>query len=110
MDLIIKAFGGVFVLLLLAVSGVQMIHSTIEANEADNFFSEATKMMSESRFAESVVSECVENAKQRGYELSVTPYYINGSKRKCGSVSMQYLFELPMFGIIKEYQLENDVW
>ncbi len=110
MDLVFKVFGGVFILLLLTVTGMGIIHSSIEANAADNFYSEAIKKMSESHFSDAVIDECISNANQRGYELTVDTYFVNGSKRKAGVVTMRYPFSLCVLGIERTYDLQSDVW
>ncbi len=110
MDIIFKGFGGVFILLLLTFTGVGIIHSTMEANAADQYYSETIKQISESNFSDAVISECKKHATERGYGLCVDTYYVNGSKRKHGVVSMTYPFSLPILGIEKEYDLKSDVW
>ena len=110
MDIIFKAFCGVFIFMLLSFTGMQMIQSTMDAAAAENYYSMVSKRISESHFSPEVVYECTEDAKSKGYSLQVLTYNVNGSREIYGHIKMNYEFILPILGISREYCLENEIW
>lgn len=110
MDTVLKAFMGIFLLLLLTAISVGLIGATIKADEADYFFSETAKKISVSHFSDEVIMECKDNAKEKGYQLTVKTFDVNGSGKKVGKGSLLYEFCVPILGIKKQYRIESNIW
>lgn len=110
MDTVLKTFTGIFLLLLLTSVSVGLIGATLSANAAEMFYSDASKRISVSNFSSHVIEECISDAKERGYELSVDTGEVNGSRKRIGKGKMSYTFSIPILSIQKEYQIESNIW
>ncbi|MCR4673758.1 MAG: hypothetical protein K5675_02015 [Lachnospiraceae bacterium] len=110
MDTVLKAFSGVFMLLLLTAVSVGLIGACLSANAADSYYSDVSKRVSVSNFSDGVILECVNEAKEKGYELEIETSEVNGSGKRVGVGKMTYDFKIPIIGIEKEYLIESNLW
>ena len=110
MDTVLKTFTGIFLLLLLTAVSVGLIGATLSANAAEMFYSDVSKRISVSNFSSHVIEECILDAKNRGYELSIDTKEVNSSKKRVGTGHMIYTFSVPILSIQKEYQIESNIW
>ncbi|MCR5397230.1 MAG: hypothetical protein K6E64_07145 [Lachnospiraceae bacterium] len=110
MDTVLKSFSGLIIIMLFASVGIGLIFATLYANGADNYYSQVSGKISASHFADSVIQECIEDAKEKGYELTVTKRQVNGTKQYVGEGNLTYQFQIPILGIQKEYNVQGMIW
>ena len=110
MDTVLKTFTGIFLLLLLTAVSVGLIGATLSVNAAEMFYSEVSKKISVSNFSNHVIEECVTDARNHGYGLSIDTSEVNKSGKKVGKGKMIYTFSVPILNIQKEYQIESNIW
>lgn len=100
MEVIIKAFCGIFFVICLAVLGVGLVKASVDARNANAFAGECRSKIENSNYAESVVEACREDAAGLGYTLDVRLYRPRGGERIVGgSYTLGYQYQIPILGI-----------
>jgi len=120
MSQIIKAFLGVFLLLLLATCGIAIFSAFLSVIQAQNLHAEIVNQLESSAFHPSVLEECFEAADEEGYELTVLlyeegkyPYDISSVDEVPAStedvdmarVSLDFPLKLPFFLVGETHRL-----
>lgn len=74
MEQIIKAFTGIFFLMLLFSLGIGILSAQLQAEEAKEYKAAVVSELENSNFSPSVINGCISQAKEQGYELAITVY------------------------------------
>lgn len=99
MSIIFKAFIAILSALFIVVSGFSITLGFSDAVAANNYMEQVSVLIMESYYNDAVIAECIDDAADNGYTLSVN---VEG-ERKAGAakymkIEMKYDFELKLFG------------
>ena len=83
MSQIMKAFMGIFLLMLLVVTATGMLGAFLEVSHAQNLHAAIIDEMEKSDYAYSVLEGAFEAAEKNDYSLELVLYYENGGIMKC---------------------------
>jgi len=99
MSIPFKALIAVLSAFLIVVSGFVVILGFSEHVAANNYMEQASMLIVESYYNDSVIVECIDRASDNGYTLTVT---VEGGNKpgtaKYMKIEMNYDFELRLFG------------
>lgn len=97
MGTIAKTLLGVFFLLLVTITGIQTVMGAADVSEAQNYHADAVTQIECSNFNPQVISACVSQASEAGYELSITPitYDASGNQRTA-EVVLKYKYGIKL--------------
>lgn len=110
MDNLIKGFLGVFFLLLISFLGLSLVHASMNARDADTFLSASAKQISNSNYAPTVIETCKEEARQKGYRLSMETVQPKDRDRPVyGKLKLRYDFTVPILSFREERVIEEDL-
>ena len=115
MSQILKSFLGVFLVMMLALSGIGILGGFINVLKAQNQYSEMILELEDSNFYAPVIKENFELAEVCGNELNVTLYYPDSRVVTCTSaeqvpdtsevemarVELVFYYRIPFLGIEK---------
>lgn len=111
MDVIIKAFTGVFISLFVLVLGIGIISANINTGKAERFASDSAVLIGNSNFDRQIIDKCQKEAKKMGYELKVQLVSEADSERiDHGALSLKYKISIPLIAVEQEHCVENDIW
>lgn len=79
MEQIIKTYLGIFLILLLTVTGIGIVAAEVEVTRAREFKSDVIIEMENSNYNVNVLNACMEQAGAIGYDLKVTLYGKDGT-------------------------------
>lgn len=106
MEMIVKAFTGLFFILMVIYLGVGFIAASITARGAEDFMASCTQRMEASNMATSVVNSCISDAEDQGYELKVS---VHGTGDRYGVAELTYEYKLPILGISSDHVITSDM-
>lgn len=110
MDSVIKAFMGVFFSLLLVMLGYGVLSAAMDARNASAFANGCVQKIESSDYAPSVIESCKNDAKELGYDLSVSMYPgSNGKRIQYGNLQLKYDFSVPFLAVIQKHLIEVDL-
>lgn len=78
MSQIVKAFSGIFFLLLLLFLGIGIVSAQMDVEKAKDYKSDIVMEIENSNYSVSVLNACIEQAKANGYDIAITVYQENG--------------------------------
>lgn len=87
MSQIMKAFTGVFFILLMMMSSVGLLSGFLQVVQAQNYHRVIIDELENSDYAKSVLQESFLVAEEAGFELAVTLYYENEGVVKCANLT-----------------------
>lgn len=99
MSVVFKAFIAILSALMIVVSGFCVTQGFSASVAANNYMEQVSLLIVESYYNDAVITECIEDASEKGYTLSVT---VEGETKpgcaKYMKIRMTYDFELKLFG------------
>lgn len=102
MSVAFKAFIAILSALFIVFSGYSVSLGFGDAVAANNYMEQVSALIVESYYNDAVIAECINDAADNGYTLSVT---VEGETKpgcaKYMKIEMQYDFELKLFGYKK---------
>lgn len=100
MSEILKSVIAIFLIIIIAASGVGVVSANNESIAAGEYLEEVAIVISESNYSTSVIQECIEEAVQNGYTLTVdmTGAGEPGMKRYA-EVTLAYSYDMKLFGV-----------
>lgn len=104
MGQIMKTFLGIFFLMLLALLGTGIVSAQMDSAHARDYKEMVVAELENSGCSRQVVEACVKQAKQDGYELSVS-LYEEGNARSAG-VCLCYEYRIPLL----QYLGRQKIW
>lgn len=100
MDIIYKTLITMLSIILLLSTGLSLTLSVADEIEINHYFSSISKMLVDSHYNEQVADLLIEEAEQKGYELSIDMYGSTApGAYKYAEVTLSYHFHLDMFHI-----------
>ena len=103
LDIVYKAFVGVFVAIVIIGSGIGVITGFSQMVASDNYMESVTKVIVESNYNETVINSCKQEALDNGYVLEVNVQGSNRAGAKCyAEIKLTYYFEIKLFNIKQE--------
>ncbi len=72
MGQVIKAYLGLFLILLILLSGVGMIFALMDVLNAQNFLAQAVEQIENSNWDYEVIKECFTNAQEKDYVMEIS--------------------------------------
>ena len=100
MDMIYKAVLTVILFVLLVAGGSSIATTQQELNNANSYFDDVTTTIAESHYADEVINDCIEEAKDNGYVLRVE--VIRGTKPGqllYAKAEMDYKYQIKLLGV-----------
>lgn len=101
-----KAFVAILSALFIVVSGFSIIVGFGDAVAAYNYVGEVSNLIVESYYNEQIIAECVADALEKGYELTVS---VEGEEQPgCARymrIEFKYDFSLKLFGYTQEKKI-----
>ena len=83
MSQIMKAFMGIFLLMLLVVTATGMLGAFLEVSHAQNLHAAMIDEIENSNYAKPVLEDCFDAAKKSSYSLQIDLYLRNGGMVSC---------------------------
>ncbi|SFG15649.1 hypothetical protein SAMN04487761_10632 [Lachnospiraceae bacterium C7] len=80
MSQVVKAFLGIFMIMLLAVTSVGILTTFLTITNAQDEHARIINEIENSNFYSEVVKECSKNARENGYDADIVVYYDNETK------------------------------
>jgi len=121
MENVIKAYMGIFFLMLLFITGISIVKAQNNAENARDFRTQVCIQMEDSNYDAKVINSLLELASDNEYELEIklrnednTLFYINkdnlatddNTKNINGGVlELKYYYELPLFSSRTEHSI-----
>ena len=100
MSEILKSVIAVFMIIIIAASGTGMVVANNESTAAGEYLEEVALVISESNYSDAIIQECIAEADQNGYTLTVD---MAGSSepgmRRYAEVTLEYSYEMKLFGV-----------
>lgn len=93
---VVKSFLGLFFLLFLTVLGCGIISAQLTNSYAREFKGAVICELENSSCNQKIVSSCISQAKDKGYELQVILHENQG--RRLAEVILEYKYEIPILG------------
>ncbi len=110
MDIIIKSFVGTFFIMVIAVLGFNVNAQALQSCQADSFAADCVSRIEASDFAQGVIEACIAEAEERGYELAVETYSVDGSSViSYGTLKLTYEYTVPLLGSTTEHYVTADL-
>lgn len=101
MDTIYKVFITILSILLLLSTGLSLSLSIADEIETNHYFSSISETLVNSHYNENVSNLLMEEAKEKGYELSIQLYGSSTiGSQKYAQLTLSYDYHLDMFGIV----------
>lgn len=103
MDNVIKGFLSAFFLIFFVFISVGLINIALQGRNADNFADSCASRIESGNYADSVISECKDKAKENDYELELTTVSRDRSKAvRSGMLTLKYKLSFPFLGLDQE--------
>ena len=109
LDIVFKSFVGVLAAIVIMGSGLGVTTGFSQMVEADNYMESISKIIIESNYNSAVIMDCVEEASNNGFHLSVERKEATKAGVKTyAKVTLTYYFEIPLFGI-KQQKIQTKI-
>lgn len=103
MDIIGKVLVGCIAPILLVMSGAAVIMGNTDETAANQYLDSTAKVITESNYNTTVIEECIEQAADNGYTLTVDVYgSASPGKKQYAKLELTYTYSLKLFGFEKE--------
>lgn len=101
MDIIYKALITILSVIILFSTGLSLTLGIADEIETNHYFTSAANLLADSHYNENVMKMLVEDAKEKGYELSIQVFgSTSPGSHKYAKLTLNYKFHLDLFGII----------
>ncbi len=110
MDVIFKAFSGLFFLVVLMITGISLLFSSIGAANADSFATSVAGRIRASYFNSEVIEQCKKEADELDYKLEVSLYTDENTHERYGVADLAYVYSIPLFGIEKTFHVTSEMF
>lgn len=108
MGTIAKAFLGIFFLLLVTLTGIQTVMGGTDTTEAQNYHADVITEIECSNFNPQVISTCISQAGQAGYELTITPItYDSSGSHQTAEVVLKYKYGIELLDLSEQKSIRG---
>ncbi|MGN0672808.1 MAG: hypothetical protein ACI4KJ_00010 [Anaerovoracaceae bacterium] len=97
----IETFMGIILIVLVVIISTCYITASIDTRHAQNFHASVISEIEASNHAESVVTECVNKAKENGF----TELKVNDTATGISEVTLSYHYTIPFLDIFLEHKI-----
>lgn len=106
MGQVIKAYLGIFLMMLLLAAGAGVIAAEVEICRARDFKTDVVTELENSNFHPDVIAACRQQAEDMGYDLQIDTY-ADGDGIRQASVTLVYSYRLGPFHTDTEHVLRG---
>ncbi len=108
MGQVIKAYMGLFFLLLEALLGMGIVTAGVQTSAARNYHSDIMEEITCSNFNEGVIEACIEQAAKEGYRVEIeSAVYDETSNMQLASVILYYDYAIPVLNLFSEHEIRG---
>lgn len=108
MGQVIKAYMGIFFLLLEALLGMGIVAAGVQTSAARNYHSDIMEEIACSNFNEGVIQACIKQAEKEGYRVEIEPtVYDETSNIQLASVILYYDYAIPILNLFSEHEIRG---
>lgn len=108
MEQIMKAYLGIFFLLITGMVGIGVVTAGIQSANARSYHADIISEIECSNFNDAVVAACVQQAKASGYELKVkTLDYDAQGHVKIAEIILDYEYAIPVLNLVTDHQVRG---
>ncbi len=108
MGQVIKAYLGIFFLLLVGMVGVGVIAAGIQTNAARSYHADVVSEIECSNFSPSVIDSCIRQADAAGYGLEVEEFVYDASKnQRMAEVVLTFDYAIPILNLVSDHQVRG---
>lgn len=109
LDMVFKGFLGVFAAVIIIGSGLGVTTGFSQTVAADNYMESVSKVIVESNYNENVINQCIQEAADNDYILTVE---IQGATKagvkSYAKITLSYYFEIPLFDL-KQQKIQTKI-
>ena len=100
LDIAFKAFIGVLSAVIIIGSGLGVTTGFSQTVAADNYMEAVSKVIVESNYSPSVINQCIQEAAENDYVLTVELQdAIKAGVKNYAKITLTYYFEIRLFGL-----------
>lgn len=108
MGQVIKAYLGIFFLLLMGLVGIGVVAAGMEANAARNYHADVVTEIECSNFHPSVIETCRRQAEEAGYGLEVQRMaYGAEGREQIAEVVLSFEYSIPVLNLVSEHKVRG---
>ncbi len=108
MGQVIKAYLGVFFLLLMGLVGIGVVAAGMEVNAARNYHADVVTEIECSNFHPSVIETCKKQAEEVGYGLEVQRLaYGAEGRQQIAEVVLSFEYSIPVLNLVSEHKVRG---
>lgn len=108
MGQIMKAYLGIFFLLVTGMVGIGVVTAGIQSANARNYHADVINEIECSNFNDAVVAACCQQAKDAWYELEVkTMAYDPQEHMKTAEIVLHYEYAIPILNLVTDHQIRG---
>lgn len=108
MGQVIKAYMGLFFLLLEALTGMGIVSAGVQTEAARNYHSDILEEISCSNFNRSVMNACIEQAEEAGYQVKIEPViYDAGENIQLAAVTLEFEYAIPVLNLFSSRRIRG---
>lgn len=106
MKQIVEAMTAMIFLLILCITGMELMNAQMQTERARECRMTIARVLEQSAFDEKVAKECIEKAKEQGYDVSIEFLMDDGGKSVWNNVCQEALGEVVLATIHLRYFVE----
>lgn len=99
-DSVFKVVLTVLLSIAVVLSGTSLVAANVDVVVANNYFDDVATVISESNYSESVIQDCIDDATENGYTLTVN---VIGSTepgmKRYAELTFEYYYQIALFGV-----------
>ncbi|MCI9445881.1 MAG: hypothetical protein HFH36_00540 [Lachnospiraceae bacterium] len=108
MGQIMKAYLGIFFLLVTGMVGIGVVTAGIQSANARNYHADVISEIECSNFNDAVVASCKQQAQEAGYQLVVKTMDVNVQEHaKVAEVILHYEYAIPVLNLVTDHQVRG---
>ena len=108
MGQVIKAYLGIFFLLLMGLVGIGVVAAGMEVNAARNYHADVVTEIECSNFHPAVIDACKSQAQKAGYRLEVERIsYDAEGKEQMAEVVLTFHYSIPILDLVSDHKVRG---
>ncbi|MEY8518352.1 hypothetical protein AALC25_15890 [Lachnospiraceae bacterium 29-84] len=109
MGQVIKAYLGIFFLLLIGLVGIGVVAAGLEVAAARNYHADVVSQMECSNYNPAVIAACKAQAQEAGYGLRVEPlvYDSAGGSQQMAEVVLSFEYAIPILNLVSDHEVRG---
>lgn len=108
MGQVMKAYLGIFFLMLMGLVGIGVVAAGIEVNAARNYHADVVSEIECSNFNSSVIASCKQQAQNAGYQLEVADLvYDTVRNQRMAEVILSFDYAIPILNLVSNHEVRG---